>query len=94
MKHLKASELASFIKATPEVLLIDVRTPQEFNSGAIAGFINIPLDEIMNHTDELESSKTYVIMCHAGSRSLIATRMLENAGYHNLYNLSGGYASF
>ncbi|MCK8059085.1 MULTISPECIES: rhodanese-like domain-containing protein [unclassified Fusibacter] len=95
MKHIRPSELASFIKENNhEVTLIDVRSPGEYHGGNIAGFKNIPLDTLMNNMSSIDFSKPTVVMCHSGSRSLMATRMLEMAGHENVLNLSGGYMAF
>ncbi|MEY3245808.1 MAG: hypothetical protein RL253_965, partial [Bacteroidota bacterium] len=62
-------------------LIIDVRTPGEFNSGHIKGSINIPLDDIRNKTEELKKkNKVIITCCRSGNRSGMAKSMLESAG--------------
>ena len=78
---------------SPDVL-IDVRTPQEFNGphGHIKGAKLIPLGELMYNVDTLEKYKDdeIVVICHSGSRSMMAAQILAQAGYKDLRNLVGG----
>jgi rhodanese-related sulfurtransferase len=94
MKNLRVSELSAFIQENKDVQLIDVRTIGEYSSGAIAGFQNLPLDRLSIDAQSLDPQKPIVIMCHSGSRSLMASRMLEMSGFSNVYNLVGGYMAF
>lgn len=62
-------------------LIVDVRTPGEFNSGHIKGSINIPLDNIQAKTAELKKkNKTIITCCRSGNRSGMAKSMLDGAG--------------
>lgn len=72
------------------VTLLDVRTKLEFQTGHIDGFINIPVDDLREHLDELNKSKPIYIMCQSGLRSYIAARILNGNGY-DVYNFSGGF---
>lgn len=94
MKPIRVSEVSAFIKGNPDVQLIDVRSVQEFNAGAIDGFINLPLDQLMHDTSPVSLEKPVIVMCHSGSRSLIACRLLEMAGHETVFNLAGGYMAF
>lgn len=72
------------------VSLVDVRTPKEFERGAIPGFKNIPLDEIRANLDLLDKDKPVYVNCGIGLRSYNACRILTGHGY-DCYSLSGGY---
>lgn len=72
------------------VTLIDTRTPREYGMGHAEGFINIPVDELRDRIDELDSSKPVYVMCQSGLRSYIASRILMGRGF-DAYNFSGGY---
>lgn len=69
--------------------IIDVRTPGEFQSGHIQGSKNIPLQELRDHLDKLDKTKTYILCCASGARSGTATRILKNEGFENTYNGGG-----
>ena len=72
------------------VTLLDTRTPQECKGGCVDGFVNIPLDELRDHLDELDPGKPVYVMCQSGLRSYLACRILAQKGLE-CYNLSGGY---
>lgn len=72
------------------VTLLDVRTEAEVAKGKIDGFINIPLDSLREHLNEIPKDKDVYVHCHSGLRSYIACCILKGNGY-NCYNLAGGY---
>ncbi len=76
------------------LLVVDVRTTEEFEDGAYPDAINIPLDEIMDRLDELGSNaaREIVVYCASGARSAYAQRMLSQTGYTNVKN-GGGIAA-
>ena len=70
--------------------IIDVRTPQEFNSGNVPGSINIPLNQISHKVNKLKSIKKPLVLCWAsGNRSGQAKSMLEREGIQDVYNGGG-----
>lgn len=73
-------------------LLVDVRTKFEYNNGHIEGAINIPLDNLREHLDELDKDKLIVVYCQVGLRGYLADRILSQRGYRVL-NVTGGYKS-
>lgn len=75
-------------------MLIDVRTSDEFELGAIPGAINIPIDEIRTRLLEIPVDKRIVVYCGVGLRGYVAARILMQQGYTNVYNLSGGYKTY
>ena len=72
------------------VTLLDTRKPEEYASGNIEGFINIPLDELRERMSEIEKGKPVYVLCQSGLRSYVASRILEAYGFE-VYNFSGGY---
>ena len=74
------------------VLLVDVRTPKEFEEGHIPNAKLFPLTELSQRLNELPSDKTQPILVYGGpgNRSSKAARMLYRNGYKDVYNLSGG----
>jgi phage shock protein E len=66
---------------------IDVRTPQEFLAGHFPGAENIPLDTVLDHTDELQNMKAPIVLyCRSGARSGNAVMLLKEAGLQDVYN--------
>lgn len=78
----------------PETIRIDVRTPHEYQLGSIPGFINIPVDVLREHLDELSKDKPIVVTCAVGLRGYLAYRILTQSGFKNVCNLSGGYKTW
>lgn len=71
-------------------VLIDVRSPEEFNGGHLPGALNIPLNTLAQHVDEVPQDQPVFMVCRSGSRSDMACTMLANQGYENLTNIQGG----
>jgi phage shock protein E len=76
-------------KLAEGAVLIDVRTPGEFASGAAPGAVNIPLDEIQARISEVvpDKDKPIVLYCHSGARAAVAAKTLRRAGYANVSNV-------
>ncbi|MGD0944216.1 MAG: FAD-dependent oxidoreductase [Acidimicrobiales bacterium] len=72
--------------------LVDVRTQQEHAGGAIAGSINIPIDSLRDHLDELGRGPV-VVYCEVGQRGHTATALLHELGI-KARNLDGGYLTW
>ena len=73
-------------------LVIDVRTPGEFNSGHLPNAINLPLDEIETALPRRvkEKNQALLLHCQSGMRSGVARKKLIALGYANVFNL-GSY---
>jgi len=75
-------------------VLVDVRTPQEYNGlgSHIQNTKLIPLGDLMNNMAQLAEYKVneIVTICHSGSRSMMAARLLAQAGFKDIRNLTGG----
>lgn len=72
-------------------LLIDVRKPEEQALGGIQGAVSIPLEELRSRLADLPGDRKIYIYCQVGIRGYLATRLLQQNGFANVYNLSGGY---
>ncbi|MBT2639473.1 MULTISPECIES: rhodanese-like domain-containing protein [unclassified Bacillus (in: firmicutes)] len=72
-----------------EFEVVDVREVNEVAQGKIPGAIHIPLGLLEFRMNELDKSKTYVLVCRSGGRSSRATQFLDYYGY-NVINMQGG----
>ena len=79
-------------KATADAILIDVRTAEEHDEGAIIPAINIPIDELRERTGELPDGEL-IVYCAVGQRGHSAARALTQLG-RRARNLDGGYRSW
>jgi rhodanese-related sulfurtransferase len=67
-----------------------VREPWEVQTCALDNFVNIPMGQVPNRLQELDTSKPVVVVCHHGIRSQRVALFLEHAGFEAVYNLRGG----
>lgn len=78
-----------FVKENNAVIL-DVRTPREFNGGHIKDAVNINVDDLREKLPSLDKDRIYAVYCQVGLRGYLANRILTNKGYKAI-NLNGGY---
>ena len=83
-------EDADLLPRDGSVTLLDTRTAEEYAQGHIDGFINIPVDELRQRLEELDSAKPVYVICQSGLRSYIASRILTGNGF-DCYNFAGGF---
>ncbi len=78
---------------SPGTVIIDVRTPEEFNSGHVQGALNIPVEspDFAAQVGALDPTSTYAIYCRSGNRSAVATAEMATMGFVNVYDLDGGF---
>ena len=75
-------------------VLVDVRADKELaKSGAVAGALHIPLDELRDRLAEIPADREVLAYCQGGQRSYVANRILRQKGY-KVKNISGGYRSY
>ena len=77
-----------------QVTLVDVRTPDEFELGAIPGAVNLPLDELREHLDEIPRDKPVWVYCGVGLRGYLASNILKDNGFKEVRNLIGGLKTY
>ena len=80
------------LTGSPEVRVIDVRTPEEFADGHIAGAVNIPVQssDFSARVAELDPNATYAVYCRSGNRSQPAVAAMSDAGITTIFELSSG----
>jgi rhodanese-related sulfurtransferase len=88
-----AQELNEKLKNGKRPLVIDVRQPEEYRDGHIAGAKLIPVGELNKRMKELPRDREIVCVCASGSRSHSATKTLIGAGYSAI-NMSGGMGTW
>ncbi len=91
---MNASEFISKI-SEPGVVIVDVRTPEEFASGHLQGAVNIDVSSsnFDSQIAALDKNSTYAIYCRSGNRSTVASGKMSDAGFTNLFNFNkGGFA--
>ncbi|MGG3450148.1 MULTISPECIES: rhodanese-like domain-containing protein [Bacillaceae] len=80
-----------FVLGYRKAQLIDVREPNEYNSGHILGARNIPVTQMKQRMKEIRPDKPVYLYCQSGLRSGRAAQMLYRKGYRDIYHLQGGF---
>lgn len=85
------SEGAKAIIDSEDVIILDVRTPEEYSSGHIENAILLPVTEITDKAEDFLPDKDAKILvyCRSGNRSSTASKELINMGYTNVYDFGG-----
>jgi rhodanese-related sulfurtransferase len=89
LPSLNAMELNEKLKVDKQAVVLDVRQPEEYLEGHIAGSKLIPLGELNRRINELPKNKEIICVCASGSRSQSATKFLVGAGF-DAFNMNGG----
>lgn len=91
-KEISYKKMQDMIRKDTNVILLDVRSRQEYEEGHLEGAINMPLYEIDKQRKEKLPDKKHMIIvyCASGHRSKQAKEKLENLGYENVYHLKEG----
>ncbi|PID87186.1 MAG: sulfurtransferase [Chloroflexi bacterium] len=91
IKHVSAAELNTMLDSDEEFVLIDVRSPREYqHEGHVRGARLLPLQALSHRTDELPKDKTVVCICRSGARSYFACEQLVAAGFESVVNVNDG----
>ena len=91
MKEVSVDELRRRLDAGEDLVVLDVREPDEVARTAIPGSVNIPLGQVVDRRGELDAARPTAVICAGGVRSAKAVEALIAAGYAGeLVNVSGG----
>lgn len=92
LPSIDAKEAYSQITKDKEIVVLDVRTPEEYGRGKIEGSINLPVDEVGEKIEKIipDKNKKIFVYCFSGSRSVIVVSEMLNQGYKNVFNITSG----
>ncbi|MBL4870095.1 MAG: rhodanese-like domain-containing protein [Robiginitomaculum sp.] len=90
--HVNAVQSSAWIKKDADIIVLDIRTPKEFNSGHIDGAININFydADFASQLSALDMSKDYVVHCRSGGRSGKSLATFKNLGFKHIVHMDGG----
>ena len=96
VRNVTGTEGESLLKKRPDIVVLDVRTPDEFNEGHIANAINIDFwgDDFSSQLAKLDKNQTYLLHCQSGGRSSSALEIFRKKGFSNLIHLNEGIATW
>ncbi len=86
-------ELALDIPFDPKLMLVDVRSVEEFDKGHVAKAENFPLTQIIDPLQiaQLDEDSNIYVYCGGGYRSVVACSVMKKEGFHNVRNVLGGF---
>jgi rhodanese-related sulfurtransferase len=92
-------DAVEFVAIHDNVVILDVRTPLEYEMSHITGAVNVDVqnESFEDNVTALDPSKTYIVHCTknpVGGRSSRALETLQDLGFKNLYSLEGGYLAW
>jgi adenylyltransferase/sulfurtransferase len=87
--EIRVEELKKRLDAGENLFLLDVRDESEYEISNIGGQL-IPLAELSKRIHELDASQKIVALCKMGSRSIKAVKVLHDAGFNDVWSLTGG----
>jgi rhodanese-related sulfurtransferase len=96
--HVNAAAARKLVEGAKEkkVIVLDVRTPEEFKAGHLKGAFNADFNgkEFAKAVAELDKEATVVVHCQAGGRSKRSLPKLKELGFRNLVHLDGGFGDW
>jgi SulP family sulfate permease len=95
LNHLTVRDFEdALIRAGDRAVLIDVREPEEFAAGHLAGARLLPLRRIIDEAESLPRDRPLFMVCRSGRRSTRAMHWLLDLGFEDVYNIKGGILSW
>lgn len=96
VKITQAELLERLEQKDPGLVVLDVRTPEEFAAGHVPGARNVSHDVLASRVEELAAARDQqvVLYCRSGKRSALAEDILRKAGFTNLAHLEGDYLAW
>lgn len=93
---LSPKEAQTELKETPQMVILDVRTPREYNNGHLkdAKLVDFYQDDFKQQIAKLPQGQPYLVYCHSGGRSAKAAQMMREMGFEKVYDLKGGVAAW
>lgn len=90
--QITADEVKKAIDEKADVIILDVRTPGEFDRENISGSINLPVDDIAEKilVSVPDKNKVIYVYCLSGSRSDFAVNTMRQLGYSNVFSMTSG----
>lgn len=95
-KNVTIVEAETLIKGDKKIVIIDVRTPEEYKAGHIPGAKNIDFnaDDFEKQIAALDKGTTYIVHCAAGGRSAQACKVVEQVKLPSVYHMNEGFKTW
>ena len=89
-RDVSSSEARELIARNARLVLLDVRTPEEYRQAHLSGALLIPLSELVKRVQEVPRNRPLLVYCSVGARSVTAAGFLASRGYGQVYQMSDG----
>ena len=93
-RSLSPQEAKSLVESRKDLVLVDVRSPEELSEGSIPGSQLIPFTELAQGRMTLPSGQPLLLICAVGGRSYAVGQYFSGKGYGEIYNLAGGISAW
>ena len=90
MHEISVTELSGRRERGDELVVLDVRDPDEIEIAALSGTLDIPMPEIPQRLGEIPRESEIVVLCHTGRRSAHVAQFLAQNGFARVANVRGG----
>jgi rhodanese-related sulfurtransferase len=87
---IKVIDVKQKIDQGEDIILLDVRTYKEFNSGHLKNAVHIPITRLKERIKELDKGKEIIVYCHSGVRSRTGSNILASQGFKKVRNMAAG----
>jgi rhodanese-related sulfurtransferase len=96
IENVDVNKAAELLESNKDIVVLDVRTPEEFSSERIAGAINVDFRaaNFAEKLADLDKNKTYLVHCAAGGRSAKSRDIMQKAGFTSIYHMDGGMGAW
>jgi phage shock protein E len=96
IENVDVNKAAELLESNKDIVVLDVRTPEEFGSERIAGAINVDFRaaDFAEKLAALDKDQTYLVHCAAGGRSAKSRDIMQKAGFTSIYHMDGGMGAW
>ncbi|WP_224983777.1 rhodanese-like domain-containing protein [Geomonas agri] len=88
--NVTSKQAQALLAKTPKMVLLDVRTPDEYRQAHLKGARLIPLGELNRRVQEVPRDRPVLVYCAVGARSSTAASYLASKGFRQIYNMTDG----
>jgi rhodanese-related sulfurtransferase len=88
-----STEIFQLLNKNKSIVILDVRTPQEFAAGHLKGAVNIDIyqDNFYSRIDKLDKKATYMVYCRTNNRSGVTVTYMKQKGFAVVYQMMDGF---
>lgn len=89
-QNINSAQVKTLLAKEKKIVILDVRTPEEFRQARLHGAVLIPLGELERRMPEIPRDRPLLVYCSVGARSATAAGLLAARGYREVYQMSDG----